>query len=73
MHTEFDLVREDRYDVNARFRKPMWYIWLQFLGTIAGFYALYFLFENVKMFPAVVPKQYPGQGKKHYTFEENDE
>lgn len=50
----------------------MWFLWLQFLGTMTAAYIIYFLFENVKQFPAVTPRQYPGDGKKHYTFEPNE-
>ncbi|KAJ8933485.1 hypothetical protein NQ314_013983 [Rhamnusium bicolor] len=69
MHAEFDLMREDRYDVNAKLRRPMWFQWAQFFGAMFGSFSLYYLFEQIKMFPAVLPKQYPGDGRKHYTFE----
>ncbi|KAJ8937718.1 hypothetical protein NQ318_015461 [Aromia moschata] len=71
LHAEYDLLREDRYNVNAKFRKPMWYMWAQFLGTMFGTFGIYLLFEKIRMFPAVLPKQYPNQGKEHYTFESN--
>ncbi|KAJ8971749.1 hypothetical protein NQ314_000566 [Rhamnusium bicolor] len=69
LHVEFDLVREDRYDVSLKLRRPMWFQLAQCLGAIFGYYALYALCEKAKMFPAVLPKQYPGDGRKHYTFE----
>ncbi|CAH0558706.1 unnamed protein product [Brassicogethes aeneus] len=71
LHREFDLMREDRYDVSAKLRWPMWIYWAQFLGVMAGCFAVYALAERVKMFPAVIPRQYPSQGKIHYTFEQN--
>jgi NADH dehydrogenase (ubiquinone) 1 beta subcomplex subunit 8 len=42
---------------------------LSFLGLMTACFSLYFWLEDYKMFPAVLPKQYPNQGKKHYTFE----
>ncbi|KAJ8921844.1 hypothetical protein NQ315_008476 [Exocentrus adspersus] len=70
MHAEFDLMREDRYDVSAKLRRPMWFYWLQYLGTMSVCIGIYYLCENVKMFPAVTPRQYPN--KTHYTFELKD-
>ncbi|CAH1176184.1 unnamed protein product [Phaedon cochleariae] len=69
MHADFGLIREDRYDVNAKLKRPLWFYWAQHLGTMIGLYCIYSLFENVKMFHALVPKQFPNQGKTHYTFE----
>nr|CAH7730570.1 unnamed protein product [Callosobruchus chinensis] len=71
MHDNFDLYREDRYDVSAKLRRPMWFYYAQFLGVMFGTFFIYSLLENVKMFHPVVPRQYPGDGKKHYTFEKN--
>ncbi|XP_019871479.1 NADH dehydrogenase [ubiquinone] 1 beta subcomplex subunit 8, mitochondrial [Aethina tumida] len=67
LHSEFDLIREDRYDVSARLRHPMWVYWTQFLGVMVGCFVVYGLFEQVKMFPQATPRQYPN--KTHYTFE----
>ncbi|KAG5881865.1 hypothetical protein JTB14_022450 [Gonioctena quinquepunctata] len=69
LHADFDMIREDRYDSSAKLRLPMWVLWAQFLGVMFGTFALYALLENVKMFPATTPPQYPNQEKKHYTFE----
>lgn len=69
MHAEYDLIREDRYDVSAKLRLPMWALWAQFLGTMFGTYLIYRFLDNVKMFHAALPKQYPFKGEKHFTFE----
>ncbi|XP_044262740.1 NADH dehydrogenase [ubiquinone] 1 beta subcomplex subunit 8, mitochondrial [Tribolium madens] len=68
LHAEFDLMREDRYNVSARLRYPLWFQWVQFLGVMLGSFGIYCLFEQVKMFHPVVPRQYPKDGP-HYTFE----
>jgi NADH dehydrogenase (ubiquinone) 1 beta subcomplex subunit 8 len=69
LHAEFDLMREDRYNVSAQLRYPMWMQWLQFLGVMFGTFAVYAILENFKMFHPLTPRQYPGDGKVHYTFE----
>ncbi|RZC40490.1 NDUF B8 domain containing protein [Asbolus verrucosus] len=70
LHADFDLMREDRYNVSPQLRFPMWLQWMQFLGVMFGTFLLYHILENVKMFHAVTPRQYPNDGKKHYTFEQ---
>ncbi|XP_063906292.1 NADH dehydrogenase [ubiquinone] 1 beta subcomplex subunit 8, mitochondrial-like [Zophobas morio] len=69
MHAEFDLMREDRYNVSARLRYSLRTQWLQFLGVMFGTFGIYCIFEKFKMFHPLVPRQYPIDGKKHYTFE----
>ncbi|XP_056636758.1 NADH dehydrogenase [ubiquinone] 1 beta subcomplex subunit 8, mitochondrial [Diorhabda carinulata] len=69
LHAEYDLLREDRYDVSVKLRRPMWFLWAQFLGVMFGTFGIYYLLENVKMFHSVMPRQYPKEGKVHYTFE----
>ncbi|CAH1111016.1 unnamed protein product [Psylliodes chrysocephalus] len=72
LHAEYDLIREDRYDVSAKLRVPLWGMWAQFLGTMFGTYIIYRLLDNVKMFHSVIPKQYPNNGKTHYTFDSDE-
>lgn len=40
-----------------------------FFAVVGGFTALTIFFEDKKMFRPAMPKQMPGDGKKHYTFE----
>lgn len=61
---------EDRYDVTVRHRVTFWTQWGQFVGVLFGTFAVYYWLERMKWFPAVLPKQYPEDGKVHYTFEE---
>ncbi|KAJ8983800.1 hypothetical protein NQ317_008118 [Molorchus minor] len=62
MHYQFDLLREDRYNVNARFRKPMWYMLAQCLGAMLSSFGLFWVCDFVKMFHPVTPRQYPKKG-----------
>lgn len=69
LHDDFDLLREDRYNINYKFHKPLWVLWVQTVGFLGGGFLIYKVFDQCKMFPAVVPPQIPKQGKVHYTFE----
>lgn len=71
MHADYGLIREDRYNVGARLRYPLWFQWLQFLVAMFGFFGIACLFEKVKCFHPLVPRQYPCDGP-HYTFEPCD-
>lgn len=44
-------------------------MWLWFVGVMGGTFALYYWLEDKKMFRPAMPKQFPKDGKKHYTFE----
>ncbi|CAG9858460.1 unnamed protein product [Phyllotreta striolata] len=69
MHVEFDLLRDDRYDVNQKLKYSMWMQFAMFVGVVGTLGTIYLLMENVKMFHSAIPKQYPNKGKTHYTFE----
>lgn len=69
MHVQFDLMREDRYDINAKHLSPCWEQYLQLIGTLSFFALLMWIGEQSKSFHPTVPKQYPEEGKKHYTFD----
>lgn len=71
MHVDFDLVREDRCNINARPRIAAGEQVLQFVGVMGGLFLIYMIFENFKMFHRVSAPQFPQDGKKHYTFERN--
>lgn len=58
--------------MSAKLRVPLWGMWAQFLGTMFGTYIIYRLLDNVKMFHSVIPKQYPNNGKTHYTFDSDE-
>lgn len=69
MHRQFDLVREDRFDCNIKLRRPMPMLWLEFLGVMSVLFGVYVLMEPFRMSIPWIPKQYPNQGKIHYTFD----
>ncbi|CAH0546750.1 unnamed protein product [Brassicogethes aeneus] len=69
LHAEFDVMRLDRVDVNAKFRYPLWVMLAQFLGVMFFSCTIITLGEYVKMFHPLVPRQYPKEGKTYYTFE----
>ncbi|XP_061394288.1 NADH dehydrogenase [ubiquinone] 1 beta subcomplex subunit 8, mitochondrial [Musca vetustissima] len=70
-HAESDLYSEDRWSQPAPPRYANSTYWLGFLGCMAGCLALYYWLENYRMYRPVAVKQYPGDGRKHYTFETN--
>ncbi|XP_044761284.1 NADH dehydrogenase [ubiquinone] 1 beta subcomplex subunit 8, mitochondrial [Coccinella septempunctata] len=69
MHVQFDLIREDRYDVNARHISSCVEQYLQLIGTLSGFFLLIWIGEQFKAFHPILPKQMPAEGKKHYQFD----
>lgn len=69
MHAEFDMIAEDRYDISAKPRFPLRVQIAQFVGVLSIAFTLYYMGSKMKFFPGAIPKQYPGQGKVHYTFE----
>lgn len=50
----------------------MSFLWLQTLAFIGGSYVLFLIFDNTKISLHALRKQYPGDGKVHYTFELED-
>lgn len=60
---------EDRYGTAEPLRYSMTTYYMAFLGVMAGCFGLYYFLEDKKMYRPVLPKQYPGDGKVHYTFE----
>lgn len=71
-HVDEDIIGEDRYNFNFKPLVPMWMQILQFVGAMIGTYAVYLVCEKVKFFVGTIPKQYPAEGKVHYTFEPQD-
>ncbi|KAK9746161.1 NADH-ubiquinone oxidoreductase ASHI subunit (CI-ASHI or NDUFB8) [Popillia japonica] len=71
IHKDFDMICEERYDVDAKHRIPGWLQWFQFIAVLGGFFSIQYLMDRCKMFPGQLPKQYPLQGQIHYLFEEH--
>ncbi|XP_036338541.1 NADH dehydrogenase [ubiquinone] 1 beta subcomplex subunit 8, mitochondrial-like [Rhagoletis pomonella] len=69
LHADIDLYGEDRYSQPEQPRFTNSQYWLTFLGVMFGCLALYYWLENYRMYRPVAVKQYPGDGRKHYTFE----
>ncbi|XP_050084138.1 NADH dehydrogenase [ubiquinone] 1 beta subcomplex subunit 8, mitochondrial [Anopheles aquasalis] len=69
LHAETDFWSEDRFGTSDPLRYSMKTYWLAFLGVMTGCFALYYWLEDYKMFRPVLAKQYPYEGKQHYTFD----
>lgn len=69
MNVDEDMIGEDRYNLNYKPLVPGWLQWVQFIGVMVGTGTIYYLCENFKFFVGTIPKQYPRDGKVHYTFE----
>ncbi|EDW86368.1 uncharacterized protein Dwil_GK17672 [Drosophila willistoni] len=67
---DHDLYGEDRYSQAEPPRFSNSYYFVSFLGVMSGCLALYYWLEDKKMYRPVAEKQYPGNGVKHYTFEQ---
>ncbi|KAF2881267.1 hypothetical protein ILUMI_24912 [Ignelater luminosus] len=72
LHADVDMIGEDRYDVTARHRVPVWLQYVQFFAWMGGAFVLYYIADKMKWFLAAAEKQYPRNGK-HYTFEPKEE
>lgn len=71
LNANVDLIGEDRYGTEKPLRYSMQYQWACFLGVMTFCFVTYYWLEDKKMFRPVLPKQRPGDGKVHYTFEQN--
>lgn len=69
LHADIDLIGEDRYGTPEDLAIPIGTQALVFIAVMLGVSALYIALDDVKMFRPVAAKQYPGDGRKHYTFE----
>jgi len=60
MHVDFDMVGEDRWDYNKRYRVPMLTMLASFLGVMFGGWGLFCLGEYVRVVPVpMMPRQFP--------------
>jgi len=70
VHVEYDIMSEDRFNIGQRQVVPKWVMYVVFFGIIASAFLLEELSEQYKFcFVKRMPKQFPGDGRKHYTFE----
>lgn len=42
-----------------------------FVGVMFGAFGIYWFLNDKRMYRPALPKQLPGDGKPHYTFEKN--
>ncbi|CRK92829.1 CLUMA_CG006223, isoform A [Clunio marinus] len=68
LHVDHDLYSEDRYST-ARTRFTPTTMMLTTLSVVGAIALAYWWLNDKKAFRPVLPKQYPGDGKVHYTFE----
>ncbi|XP_046403579.1 NADH dehydrogenase [ubiquinone] 1 beta subcomplex subunit 8, mitochondrial [Ischnura elegans] len=68
MNAEADMYGEDRIDASHTPHPSGKVQWAMFLGVFLGFTGIFYFLENYKMFQPALPKSYPADGKKHYTF-----
>lgn len=61
--------REDRYGRAEPLRYSVRFQVLTFLGVMFGCFGVYWFLDDKRMFRPTLPKQMPGDGKPHYTFE----
>lgn len=69
IHIDYPIWSEDRFGTAAPSRFSMQTMFLTFAGVMTAWFALYFYFEDKKLFRPALPKQLPGDGRPHYTFE----
>jgi len=73
LHVHADMVGEDRWDYNKRFRVPIHMQLVWFLGTLSFLAFLKWCGEYVRIMPLrIMPRHYISDGKKHYSFELED-
>lgn len=72
MHSQIDMIGEDRYNISMRPRYTAKQMLATFLGIMTFFYGTFFFLEDYKMFRPVLAKQYPAPGVLHYSFEPNN-
>lgn len=68
VHVDVDYWGEDRVGPEPTLIPARTQV-LAFASVILGSFALYYFLEDKRMYRPVVPKQYPGNSKVHYTFE----
>ncbi|XP_068212781.1 NADH dehydrogenase [ubiquinone] 1 beta subcomplex subunit 8, mitochondrial [Palaemon carinicauda] len=69
IHVDYDMHLLDRVDVTTKPRFTLAQQALSFFGVMIALFTTYFYFQDKKLHWNLLPKQYPGQGKAHYTFE----
>jgi len=74
LHIDYDAMTSDRNDPNEKFRYSplrMFISFASFVGFFVGMAAIS-IYYDLRICQPMKPKQYPGPGKVHYTFEPLD-
>ncbi|KAJ6633182.1 NADH dehydrogenase [ubiquinone] 1 beta subcomplex subunit 8, mitochondrial [Pseudolycoriella hygida] len=69
VHAHVDTYSEDRTRADPFISH--WWMLLSFSAAVFGSLAFYYWMEDKRIYRPVTPKQLPGGGKVHYTFERN--
>ncbi|KAK7074750.1 NADH dehydrogenase 1 beta subcomplex subunit 8 ndufb8 [Halocaridina rubra] len=69
IHADADMYGLDRIDGTTKPRFSPYQQAAAFFGVIAACFAIYIYLDDKKLHRPVLPKQYPGDGNVHYTFE----
>ncbi|VDD75838.1 unnamed protein product [Mesocestoides corti] len=59
----------DDYQQWLRYNEPAWLTFLKFLAPVLIMGPILYISEQYKLFPPMLPKQYPFNGRDNYTFE----
>jgi NADH dehydrogenase (ubiquinone) 1 beta subcomplex subunit 8 len=75
LHYDYDALTSDRHDPNEKYRYSPLMMLSSFFGFVFGLGAIVYVFNyfDIRICQPVKPKQYPGPGKIHYTFEPLDQ
>jgi len=69
-HIEADMFGEDRYNINQRLRIPLNQMAACFFGFMSLMAFGFWTGEHIRICGVrMMPKEYPSDGKKHYSFE----
>lgn len=68
-HAEYEFWREDRFGRAEPLRYSVGFQLACFLGVMFGSFGIYWFLNDKRMYRPTLPKQLPGDGKPHYTFE----
>jgi len=71
LHVDYDAYTSDRHDPNEKYRYTPFQMITGFFAFVFGFSAImcFGFYYDIRIVQPMKPKQYPGPGKIHYTFE----
>ncbi|KAI1301226.1 NADH dehydrogenase [ubiquinone] 1 beta subcomplex subunit 8, mitochondrial [Halotydeus destructor] len=74
LNLDYDLYTSERHDPNIKLKYKPWQMFAGFFGFIGTIFALHSLchYFDIRIVQPMKPKQFPGPGKIHYSFEPLD-